>query len=81
MDKLKTILTFKRTIVLLTIILVIIFAFQNWNYVKIKFLFFSLNLPLSLVIFFLFILGVATGWFLKNKDLRNLAREIKNKSK
>ena len=50
---------------LVLVSLVLVFALQNAATVEVRFLFWSLPLPRSLLIFFVLVIGVIAGWFLR----------------
>lgn len=57
-------MTFTLVVTLLLTGLVAIFIVQNVAAVEVSFLFWSLSLSRALLIFFIFIIGFLSGWFL-----------------
>ena len=61
---------FKIILSLVAAALIIIFIVQNVAVVDIRFLFWKLSMSRSLMMFFLVIIGVVIGWFLKGAFVR-----------
>jgi len=61
---------FKIILSLVAAALVIIFIVQNVAVVDIRFLFWKLSMSRSLMMFFLVIVGVVIGWFLRGASVR-----------
>ncbi|EGO2713166.1 DUF1049 domain-containing protein [Enterococcus faecalis] len=78
MGTLKKNFTIKRSIAIIVCILVIIFAFQNMHSVTINFIFFSMKFPLLFLILVLFLLGMFSGWMVKQKDIKKTIESVKD---
>ncbi len=61
---------FKIVFSLIILALAVIFIIQNATVVDIKFLFWKLSMSRSLMMFFLVIVGIIIGWFLKSISIR-----------
>jgi len=61
---------FKIILSLVAAALIIIFIVQNVAVVDIRFLFWKLSMSRSLMMFFLVIIGVVIGWFLRGASVR-----------
>ncbi|MET3564163.1 putative integral membrane protein [Enterococcus rotai] len=80
MDKIKQVVTPKRVVALIIVILIILFAFQNFQTVELSFIFFSLNLPLLILILILYVLGIITGWAIKRNDIKKIVNDVQKET-
>ncbi len=71
-------LKFKLIIGLVIAALVVVFIVQNVAVVDIKFLFWKLSMSRSLMMFFLVIIGMIAGWFLKGAAVRRKNEHLDN---
>lgn len=75
-------MTFTLVLTLILTSLVAIFIIQNVAAVEVSFLFWSLTLSRALLIFFTFIIGFVSGWFLNSySQYRKAKKELSDKSR
>jgi len=75
-------MTFTLVLTLILTSLVAIFIIQNVAAVEVSFLFWSLTLSRALLIFFTFIIGLVSGWFLNTySQYRKAKKELSDKSR
>ncbi|MBO0475287.1 hypothetical protein IGL98_003217 [Enterococcus sp. DIV0840] len=76
MDNIKKIVTPKRVIALIVVILIMLFAFQNFQNVELSLIFISVEIPLLILILSLYILGIITGWAIKRNDVKKIVNDV-----
>jgi len=75
-------MTFKLVVILILASLVAIFIIQNLAAVEVSFLLWSLSLSRALLIFFTFIIGFLSGWFMHSYfEYRKAKEDLSDKSR